>query len=208
MKLLVVLLSTLVAFSASADDKTKDARQDFARLSALEAYSSNQFSKQVGNINVAGNYINGTDLCVAGDMITTKVPSFKSSCVEWTYRNSKGDRKYTTSIRLASKNDARCSKKERGAKIASPISFNKEVTIWGARKSGEMITNIGTNTPETFSSFARAQEEGTPVALGTKVVNVKVPTTYKVNFYRYTASDKFNRNKFVGSHTFGVGACH
>jgi len=208
MKLLVLVLSTVVAFSASASEKTRDARAKFNKMGAVEAYNSNMFSKNIANILIPGTstYVKASGLCINGDMIQTKTAAYKQVCVEWTYRNSDGERINTTSVRLANKNDARCSKEVNGAKLESPINFVKEVTIWGARKSGEIVDEIG-GKPKTFSSFARAQEEGTPISLGTKSVHVTVPTTYKVDFFRYTASDKYNRDKLVGSHVYGLPQC-
>jgi|GEM_PF-3640023 len=209
MKLLVLVLSTVVAFSASASDKTQDARAKFNKMGSVEAYNSNMFNKRIANIHIPGANmsVKASALCIKGNMIQTKTASYRQVCSKWSFRHSDGETRTTTDVALANRKDSRCIATVNGAKIQSPINFVKEVTVWGARKSGELVDEIG-GQPTTFSSFARAQEEGTPVSLGTKSVHVTVPTTYKVDFFRKTASDKFNRNKQVGTHVFGLGQCN
>jgi hypothetical protein len=211
MKFLVLVLSTLVAVSASASDdrdRTQDAKMRFNQMGALEAYNSNLFNKQTANIGIPGTstWVKGTSLCVEGDMIRTISNSYKQVCVAWSYRNNDGEKVQTSSVRLARKNDADCVSKVNGIKIESPINFTKEVTVWGAKEDGELKTVAG-GKAKVYSSYSKADEAGSPVALGTKSVHVRVPTTYKVDFFRNSSQDRYDNRKFVGSHVFGVANC-
>ncbi len=208
MKLLVVLVSMFVATSAFADSQ-RDAQNAFNKMGALEAYNSSMFSKTVDNIYIPGTstWVDGNSLCKKSGMIMTKTPAYRQVCVAWNYRNSEGDRKSTTSLRVALKNNATCTQKVNGPMLAHPINYTAEVTIWGARKSGELKTVAG-GKAKVYRSYQEAKEAGSPVALGTKTVSKSVATTYNVNFFRKTAHDRFDNSKKVGSHRFGVATCN
>jgi len=201
MKKLIFLIATVFAFSASASD-VQDARRAFNRMSATEAFSSDMFDKTVFNINIptTSTWVKGTSLCVENGMIRTiAYPSYTQVCVKWSWRNSEGERRTTTDAATARRVDADCMTHGNGALLAHPINYTSEVTIWGARSEGQMITEIGGQT-RVYRNYHEANEAGTPVDLGTQVVNRRVSTTYTVNF------EYKDRN--IGSHRYSVGQCN
>ena len=204
----LLILSLTSAFASDKRDKVREARRQFERMSAVEAFNSNKFDKKIGTIGLPGtsSWVRGSSLCIEGNTITTKVPAYRQVCTEWTYKNSDGDRVYTTNAALARRKDARCSMKVDGAKLEAPISYDREITIWGAKKDGEFKMRAG--KIREYRTYASAKDDGSPVKLRTEVVRVTTPTTYDVTFYRKTfGSGRRERENLLGKHTFSVGTC-
>lgn len=202
-------MSTLLLFSVTAfsgEDSgggayQRRAQENFDKLNSVQAWSSKKFDKQVENIALPGasTYVKATGLCLAGDSLQTK-HKIPRACVTWSYRDSDGNRRTTTNAAEANRKDGRCIANGASRIITSPINYSVEVNVWGARDDDGKV--------RVYKSRSAAADKGTPILVDTRTVSKRLPTTFKVKYYRDTASGRFQQEKFVGSHRYGVNNCN
>ncbi len=221
MKQLILVITVLFSLSVYADsDRYQDRAQAlFNSMTATEAYSANEFSKKMSNIHIpgTGTWYSPRNLCTTGNTIQTT--SAREVCTEWTVNLRESEYgKYTavfSSYHRAKdkaegsngKGRPMCSNSYSKIMSAPLVSMVEKCVLWGVKRHDD--------DTRTFTSLARARRfadesssaRGSEFCMQEGMVKQTISTTFKVDFYRKTAHDRYDRSKFVGSHRYRLASC-
>ena len=220
MKTLIVLVALLAATTSMAEPDYQDkAEKLFDGMSASEAAASNKFSKRSWNQNMPGTstWFSPSSLCLEGNTLNTVNPV--EVCTEWTLdlKNTSFGKKTKTFTNKSMANRAEDSSNAKG-KLYCTDSFYKEVStplnwteegcvLWGVKTESNSVKTFKYESQADRYADDSSKAKGNPFCMEAGMVSKSVSSTYKMDFYRKTASNKYDGDKFLGTHTYSYQSC-
>lgn len=205
MKVVVALIVGLCVSTAFAkDDKQMQAEAKFKAMSAQEAFASG-FKQRIMDVQMPGTstWVKPTGLCIQGNTVRTVDPI--GYCVQWTGKNDDGKfvtvDTYWEAKNVFSAHPASLCSAQVYQILSTPIRYAAtKCTMWSAKGGDD--DNWKT---KYFSSQSKADDYGSNVTcVETQNYTAKFPTSFEVKFYR----NSFENNRYLGSHTYGIGRCN
>ncbi len=220
MKTIIVMIAMMVTSSAFAIDYQDRAEDLFDSMTATQAYASNQFTKRHWNRNLPGTstWMGPSNICISGNTIKTVQPL--EICTEWqvNLKESSFGKMYKSFSSQGRANDyAEESSNARGSAycVSSYKNYYSHPINWQERGCVLWEVKRDDYGPKTFKSEARADRyadensgaKGSPYCVQEGLISYSFNTTFKVDFFRKTAHDRFASDKKVGSHTYTYQSC-
>ncbi len=224
MKLLITLLTVLISLNAYAkkdDDKQNRAQRLFDSMTAEEAMASNKFTKRGWNINIPGTstWYSPSGLCLTHDSIQTTTP--RTFCTEWTVNLDEAEfgrytavfSSYSRAKRKAEGSNGKgkpyCTDSFEKIVSAPRVSMVERCVAWGVKlEDSSKIKRFSTRSQARRYAENSSKARGSEFCMEEGMVKRVVPTTYKVDFYRKTAHDRYDRKKLLGRHIYPIQSCN
>ena len=200
MKVVLVLLMSLLAANSFADDDQNQAKAQFAKMSASQAWNS-VFKKQIFDFQMPGSstWINPVyGACIDGNTMRTLRPV--SKCVAWTGKNNSGDKVTVYNLVEANKCDLACSA-TKNAILSSPMNYEANIcTLWSAKGGDDDNWQVKYfNTKKDAENYSARAE-----CARWEVVTKALPRNFEVKFFR----NELQSHRYLGKHTYAIRSCN